>query len=83
MGALELCRLLDRRLVQHQHLDDLVVHDRRRPVVVAVVAMRLDRLCHLRLLHLLNRPHRRHLPYRVPRCQPLVVRYLGEFVAGF
>jgi len=68
MGSVELRRLLGRRLVQHQHLDDLVVHDRWWSLLVAVVAVCLARLLHFRLLHLPDRSHRRHLPHRIPRC---------------
>lgn len=44
MGRLELCRLLDRRFLQYQHLDDFFVHDCCWPLVVAGMAMCLDRL---------------------------------------
>lgn len=82
MGRLEFCRFLDRRLVQHQHMDDLVVHDRGRPVVVAVMALRLDRLRDRGLLHLRHRSHRCRLPHRFPRRQQGVLWHLGQSVAG-
>lgn len=82
MGRLELCRLLDRRQLQHQYVDDLVVHDRRWPVVVAGVDMRLAGLLHLCRLHCRLRPHWRRLSHRVPRRQPLLVWHMGVPVAG-
>lgn len=49
--------------------------------MVAVVALRLARLRHCRLLHLPDRSNRRDLPHWVPRRWPGVVWHLGEFVA--
>lgn len=41
MGPLELCRFLDRRLLQHQYMDDFVVEHNRWAVLVAILDMRL------------------------------------------
>ncbi|KAL1866748.1 hypothetical protein VTK73DRAFT_4540 [Phialemonium thermophilum] len=82
MGALEPGRLLDCRLLQHQHVDDLVFHDRRRSLMVAVLAVRLDRLLHRGRLRVRHRPYRGHLPHRIPRSQQILLRRLGESLAG-
>jgi len=49
--------------------------------VVAIMALRLDRLQHRRLLHLHDRPHRRSLPHLVPRRRAIKLRYLGRTLA--
>ena len=82
MGALELRRLLGRRLLQHQHVDDQLLHDCERLVLVAVVVMRLAGLRPRRLLRLPDRSHRCHLPYRLSCRQQSFFRYLGLSVAG-
>lgn len=68
MGFVEFRWLLDCRLLQYQHLDDLVVHDCRRTLVVAVMAVRLDRIRHCWLLCMLDRSDRRHVPHRLSGC---------------
>lgn len=83
MGLVELCRVLDCRLLQHQHLDDFIVHDCWRLVVVAGLAMRLARLLLFRLLRRPHRAHRRRLPHWLFRREPRAVRHLGEHVARF
>lgn len=77
MGPLELCRLLGRRLLQHQHLDDLILHGRRGSVLVAGVALRLDRLLHRRCVRVSDRAHWRDLPHRLPGRVARQLRHLG------
>lgn len=82
MGRLELRRLLDRRLLQHKHLDDFQFHGCRRPVLVAVMALRLDRLQHRRVLRL---PHGKNwcdISYWLSCSQPFLLWYLGFSLAG-
>ena len=82
MGALEFCRLLDRRLIQHQHLDDLVFDDHWWSVLVAVVALRMDRVLHLRLLRVHDRTDRRNLPRQLPGHLSCFIWYMGFLVAS-
>ena len=77
MGPLEFCGLLGGRLVQHKHVDDFGFHDRWRPVVVAVVVVRLDRVRHLGLLRHPDRPNWCDIPHRLPRRFAIVLWYLG------
>lgn len=81
MGSLELCRLLDRRLLQHQHMDDLVEYDHNWSDLVAVMVVRLDWLHDCGVFHLLDWAHRRNLPHRVSRRRALFVRNLGFSMA--
>lgn len=81
MGPLELCGLLDCRLLQHQHMDDFVVHDCRGALMVAVMAVRVDRLCHRWLLCVLDRSHRCHVSHRLPGCGQIQLWYLGQPLA--
>lgn len=81
MGCLELCWVLDCRLVQHQYVDDIIVHDCCWPIVVAIMVVRLDWLCYCRMLHLLDWPHWCNVPYRFPCCKQVFVRHLGKLVA--
>lgn len=60
-----------------EHMDDILLHDHRRALLVAVLAVRLDRLLFRRLFHLRNRANRRNLPHRIPRHSPFVIRHLG------
>ena len=83
MGAMELRRFLDCRLLQHQHVDDLVLHDCRRTVMVASLAVRMARLF---LLCMLRRAHWTswsRLSYWLFRRQPRAVWHLGKHVACF
>lgn len=83
MGPLELRGLLDRRFFQHQHVDDLVLNGRRRPVVVAVVAVRLDRLHHRRMLRLPDGTYWCAISHRIPRREPCLLWHLGLSLASF
>ena len=82
MGALEFRRLLDCRLVQHQHLDDLVFYDHWWSVLVAVVAVRLDRVLHLRVLRVLDGTNRRNLSYQLSGHLSCFIWYMGFLVAS-
>lgn len=81
MGPVELCGSVDCGFVQHQYLDDSVVHDSRRSVVVAGVAIYLDRLLLLRRLREHDGPHWCRVPHWLPRRQQSVLWYLGKLVA--
>lgn len=75
---------LDRGFFQHQHMDDLVsINHRPRSLLVAVVALRLDRLLHRRRLHRLDGPHRREVSHFFPRRWTSIFRYLGISLACF
>lgn len=99
MGTMELCWLLDCRLIQHraliigrqsstyadlpriEYLDDIVVYDRWRIILVAVVALCMDWLFYFWFFHLHDWPHRRHIPYQFSRCEQGVIRNMGFIVA--
>ena len=51
--------------------------------MVAVIALRMDRLHYCGYLHLYDWTHRRNLPYTFPRRQQGVFRHLGFSVASF
>lgn len=77
-------RLLDCRLLQHQHMDDLIsINHRPRSLMVAVMALRLDRLLHCGLLHRLDRSNWREIPHLLPCRWTSVFRYLGFSLACF
>lgn len=78
---MELRRVLDRRLLQHQHMDDLLVHDCRWSVMVAGMAMRLARLLLLRLFCRLDRTIWSRVSCWIFRSQPCSVWYMGKHVA--
>ena len=81
MGRLELCGLLDCRFVQHcmlnvpntrtkflpfpEHLDDIVLYDCQRALLVAVMALRVDRLHYFRHFHLHDWTNWRYVPYQL------------------
>lgn len=82
MGSLELCRILDRRQRQHQHLDDFLVDDCGWAFVVASLALRLDRLWDFCRFH-------HHLwscwcclPPQFSGFEQSVLWYLGKYMAG-
>lgn len=81
VDQLEFRRLLDRRRLQHCHLDDCLVHDCRRALLVAGVAGRVARLRPHGRLHRPHRPHRRRLPHQLSRHGPRLVWHLGQPVA--
>lgn len=81
MERLELCRLLDCRLFQHQHMDDFFLNDCGWLVVVASVDLRLDRLHYHRYFCGHERPFRCHVSHWFPRCQQIIFWYLGQLVA--
>lgn len=83
MGPLEFCCLLDRRLVQHQHVDDFVFHDHRWSLLVAGVDLRLARLLYFSLLHCHHWTHRSHIPHWFPSHWPFVFWHLGQSMACF
>lgn len=62
-------------------MDDLVFDDHWWAVMVAILALRLDRIFYFRHLDLHVRSDRRYLPYQLPRCHSSVIRYLGFAVA--
>ena len=82
MGALELRRLLDRGLIQHQHLDDLVFYDYWGSVMVAVVALRVDRVLDLGLLRVHDGTDWRNLSYQLSGHLSCLVWYMGFVVAS-
>lgn len=49
--------------------------------MVAVMAMRLDRLHYFRLFHLLDWTDRCYVPYQLSRCQQSLFWYMGLIVA--
>lgn len=51
--------------------------------MVAVMDLRVGWLFHSRLLHLLDRPHRRNVPYRISRHCSIFIWYLGLSLACF
>lgn len=51
-----------------EYLDDIIVYDRWRVVLVAVVALCMDWLFYLWFFHLHDWPHRRYIPYQFSRC---------------
>lgn len=61
-----------------EHMDDLLLHHRRWPLLVAGVALRLARLLPRRMLRRLDRAHRRRLPHLFPRRRTLQLRHLGR-----
>ena len=65
-----------------EHMDDLLVDDYGGALLVAIVALRVDRLLFRRLFHLLHWPHRRNLPHSIPRRRPGLVRHLGLAMAS-
>lgn len=67
--------------LSQEHLDDRVVNDRQRLVLVAVVALCLGWLLLCRLLCLSDRAHWGHLPCAVSRGSQVDVRRLGVFLA--
>lgn len=77
MGTVELCRFLDRRLLQHQHVDDLLIHDRQRPFMVAGMDLCLAWLCHRWFLHLSDGSYRCRLPHWFPRRWTVLFWHLG------
>lgn len=81
MEGLELCRLLDRRQLQHQHLDDQLVHGIGWSVVVAVMAVCVDRLRHSCMLCVLDWSYRRYLSHWISCREQELLRNLGQFVA--
>lgn len=104
MGSLELCRLLDRGLVQYrmfefqlhrssyhanmppqEYLDDILFDDIRPQghFMVAVLALRLDRLQYCGLLHLHDRTDRCNIPHLLSRRYESLFWHLGFAVAGF
>lgn len=64
-------------------MDDIIFYDHCRPLVVAVLALCLDRLLLRRMFHLLNRAYRSNLPHRISRDSPFVIRDLGISLARF
>lgn len=72
------------RLLQHQHMDDIFFHDHQfRSILVAILALCLDRLLHLRSLRLPNRPDRSEISYWLLGRHEVLLRYLGLPVARF
>ncbi len=66
-----------------EYLDGIVVDDHRWAVMVAVLALRLDWIHHIRHLHLHDRSDRRYVPYQLPRPHSSIVRDLGLALACF
>lgn len=81
MGTVELCRLLDCRLLQHQHVDDRILSRCIGCLMVAGVALCVDRIRHSSHVPRHDRSHRRSLSHWVPRCQQSQFRYLGWVMA--
>lgn len=77
MGSMELCWLLDRRLLQHQYLDDIEFDDHQWSLLVAELDLRLARVFYCGLFHLLDGTYRRHISYWIPRRQSIVLWNLG------
>lgn len=67
MGCMEFRWFLDFRLVQHQYLDDIVVYGRQWSLMVAIMALRMDRLRDIGYFHLYDWTHRCNIPYTVSR----------------
>jgi hypothetical protein len=65
-----------------EYVDDLVVDDRCRAVVVAVVDLRVDRVLYFGLLCLCDGSNRCRLPHLVSRDIASLIRGLGLSVAG-
>lgn len=65
-----------------EYLDDIFFHDRQWALLVAVMALRLDWLCHRCLFHLRNGPYWSYLSYQLSRRQQSFFRHLGFPVAG-
>ncbi len=63
MGTMEFRCILDRRQLQHQYVDDLIVNGRRRPFMVAIMAVCLVWILHRRMLRLSDRAYRRNVPH--------------------
>lgn len=83
MGALEFRCILDCGLLQHQHVDDFILHDHRWSVMVAGVDMRLAGLLYIRLLHCHDWADRSYVPHWFSNHWPCIFWNLGESVAGF
>lgn len=63
-------------------MDDLLLNDCGRPVLVAVVDLCLGGIFHRRLLYLSDRKDWSHLPHLLPGRHKSVFRHLGLIVAG-
>lgn len=62
-------------------MDDIVFDDHRWAVMVAIMALRLDWIHHIRHVHLHDRSDRRYLPYQLSRCRSSILWYLGFALA--
>lgn len=51
-----------------EYLDDFILYDRRRSVLVAILALCMDWILNCRLFHLLDWSNWCYLPYLVPGC---------------
>lgn len=65
-----------------EHLDDLVLNDRRRSLLVAVVDLRLGGIFYCGLFRLLDRTHRCRLSHFFSRRLPIDLWDLGVILAG-
>jgi hypothetical protein len=64
-----------------EHLDDFVLYDRWRSVLVAIMALCMDWVFNCRCLHLPDWSDRRNLSYLFPGCRPILVWHLGFALA--
>jgi hypothetical protein len=81
VGSMEFRRLLDCRLVQHQHLDDRLRDDqpflREWHILVAIVALRMDWLHDCCLFHLHDGTDWRDLSHQLSSRGESFLWYLG------
>lgn len=81
METPQLRRLLDCRLIQHQHVDDRRQLARGGLVLVASLALCVDRLFHCWLLRGLDRSHRRDVSHLLSSGQSSIFWHLGLILA--
>jgi hypothetical protein len=62
-------------------MDDFLLYDRRRSLLVAVLDLRLGRIPRGGSICLSNRSHRRRLSHFIPSHCPRLIRNLGFFLA--
>ena len=70
------------KLMPVEHLDDIVFHDHRRAIVVAVMAMCLDWIYHIGHVHLHDWKNRGYVPHQFSRCQSGFLWHMGLAMAS-